>query len=307
MNSIFKTIALISAAMAGFVIPAAAQSSEALPFISIERDPVTSAMAGAGVASPSSTSFSAFRNAAAVAFAGEKMDFAVSTQAWTPDAVRSSNINASYNCKFGERFSLSVAGAYQMGEEYDVTDVSGIAQGTYRPSDVLFGVGAGYRITSDFGVGVNLKYASSKVADHTSFGAFAADVFLQYKFADFSVAAGMANIGSKVKAYDGTSYDIPAAAVVGFNYSFKSGKNAVQANADVDYYVFSSNYAAAIGAEYGYGDMVFVRAGYRYANEGAVMPSFASAGLGVKFLGIKVDLSYLTLDNSMCLGVSYAF
>lgn len=307
MNSIFKTIVLVPALAAGFAATAAAQSSEVLPFVSIERDPAVSAMAGAGVASGSASAFAAFRNAAAVALAEEKMDFAVSCQSWTPDAMRSSNMNVSYNCKFGDRFSLSAAAAYQTGGEYDVTDASGNTKGSFRPSDILFGIGAGYRISDGLGVGVNLKYAGSNVADNTSFGTAAADLFIQYRFSAFSVAAGAANVGGRITAEDGTAFDLPAAAVAGFSYSDDFGRSSLQANVDLDCYFFSGNYAAAVGAEYGYGDTVFVRAGYRYASEGAVLPSFASAGVGVKFYGIRVDFSYLTLGGSMCLGAAYAF
>ena len=78
---------------------------------------------------------------------------------------------------------------------------------------------------------------------------------------------------------------------------------------DADYF-FKGGLAASFGATYAFDDMVFVRAGYRYGGQ-TVVPSFASIGAGVKFIGIKLDLAYLiaseALGNTLALSLGHTF
>jgi hypothetical protein len=55
-------------------------------------------------------------------------------------------------------------------------------------------------------------------------------------------------------------------------------------------------------------DFVFVRGGYRYGGNSPI-PSFASIGAGVKFMGCKVNFAYIlgseTMANTMSFGIGY--
>ena len=68
---------------------------------------------------------------------------------------------------------------------------------------------------------------------------------------------------------------------------------------------------AAAGVQYSFRDMVFARAGYHYGADKAVLPSFASAGLGVKFFGVELNVAYLfasdALGGTMTFGLGYSF
>ena len=78
---------------------------------------------------------------------------------------------------------------------------------------------------------------------------------------------------------------------------------------DADYY-FSGGFAAALGAAYTFNDLVSVKAGYRYGGNSPV-GSFASVGVGAKFMGIKLDVAYLigsdAFKNTLALTLGYAF
>ena len=69
--------------------------------------------------------------------------------------------------------------------------------------------------------------------------------------------------------------------------------------------------AQALGAQYGWNDMVFARAGFHLGTGKAPLPTYASVGLGVKFVGVHLDVSYLlaskVLGNTLCVGIGYAF
>ena len=58
--------------------------------------------------------------------------------------------------------------------------------------------------------------------------------------------------------------------------------------------------------------MVAVRAGYRYGGK-SVIPSFTSVGIGLKFVGITLDVAYLMADktspmrNTLEFGLGYRF
>jgi opacity protein-like surface antigen len=111
-------------------------------------------------------------------------------------------------------------------------------------------------------------------------------------------------------AVSGAKFALPASAAVGVGYEASfAEKHAVEALLDADYY-FGGSFAAAAGAAYTYNDMVTVRAGYRYGGQSPV-PSFASVGVGVKFIGLKLDLAYLIgsapAANTLALSLGYTF
>ena len=84
---------------------------------------------------------------------------------------------------------------------------------------------------------------------------------------------------------------------------------AVDAQVDIDYY-FDGALATALGAGYTFNDMVSLKAGYRAGGD-SVLPSFASVGAGVKFMGLKLDVAYLigteNMNNTLAIGLGFSF
>ena len=130
---------LFAVILAGLVfLQGHAQESSALSFVSIDRNPATAAMGGA-------QAVSALYNPSAIPFSGS--DAVLSYQMWAPKTFNSGNMNLLAAFKIGDKLGISVSGAYQMGQEYTLVNESGISGKTFRPSDMLVGVGVGFRFT----------------------------------------------------------------------------------------------------------------------------------------------------------------
>lgn len=277
-----------------------AQESPALPFIRIDRSAITSAMGGAEALSP-------LYNPAAVPFRGS--DVAFSFQNWAPGGAKSTNMNLMGGFRIGKRLAINVIGAYQNGKEYPLYDNTGIGKSTFAPSDLLVGAGVGFAFTDFLSLGVNVKFAQSTVAQGSSYNAIAGDAFLLFRMKGFSATAGVASLGTPVKSGE-QKFGLPTSAKVGLGYDLAFGTSALRFAADADVF-FTGGVGAALGAQYGWNDMVFARAGFHLGTGKAPLPTYASVGLGVKFVGVHLDVSYLlaskVLGNTLCVGIGYAF
>lgn len=300
--------AMTCLATASFV---SAQDGEALPFIRIVRDPVSAGMGFAGVASGTETAYSSFRNSSVIPFAADKLSVGVSGQMWAPDGAKSTNLAFGTAFKAGKRLGFTVGGAYQIGEEYSSMDETGNSAGTFKPNDFVLNAGAGFLILDNLSVGANVRYASQKLSTDNSYSAVSADIFLTYRLSELNITAGVSSIGSSVKSVAGDSFSLPVSATIGADW-FKtfSETHGLRIAADADYF-FSGNVAVAAGAEYSFNNMAFARAGYHFGTKDAVLPSFATVGLGVRFFGVSLDIAYLTandvLGNTLTFGLGYRF
>lgn len=307
MKNIIKYITLISL----FLIPVASQA-QALPFVAADMDALSLSKAGANVTETSSVANSAFTNAAAIPFSEAGADIALGYTLWQPGAAKANvlNVAGAYNIK--EKFGVAVGFRYGMNPAYSVADPSGASTATFRPSDIQANVGFAWRFLPYLSAGVNVGYASSTIAKGHSYGAVTSDIFVMSGFSDFKVALGVSNLGSKVKSASGAAFSLPASVTLGAGYdNVFAKKHGVNAQLDADYY-FAGSFAVALGAAYTYDDLVSVRAGYRYGAD-SVLPSFASVGVGAKYFGIRLDLTYLIatgdspLKNTLAVGLGYSF
>lgn len=283
----------------------------ALPSIRVEQDPVSAGMGFSGLASTSGTAYSALRNSSVIPLSDRKMDFGASYQSWAPDGASSANMALGAAFKAGERFGFAIAGVLQNGAEYSITDETGNDAGSFGPSVMSVAAGFGVKIIDNLSVGANVRFASQKLTKDDSYSAFCGDVFLSYRFSGFNLSAGVSSLGSRIEAADGKSYSLPASARIGADWTKTFAEtHTLKLDADLDYFFYGS-VAAAVGAQYSFRDMVFVRAGYHYGPETAVLPSFASAGLGVKFFGVELNAAYLfasdILGGTMTFGLGYSF
>ncbi|MDE5891232.1 MAG: PorV/PorQ family protein [Bacteroidales bacterium] len=301
-----KRILTIAIAVMSAAVSAGAQN-EAFGWMCQENDPVASAMAGASLASSSNIVYSAFHNPAAIPFAPDRLGAGAS---YSMTGNGYGLVGAGAGFKVGKRVGLTVAGNYNKGAEYDVFDEYGNRNGSFKTSSMLFSAGLGIKVIDMLSVGANFKYAVERLQPDDNPGAFAADVYAMFKWNVLAVSAGVSNLGTDVRDLGGNKFSLPSSGHVAVNYAQDvAAKHYVEAEIDADCY-FSGRFAMALGAQYGFNDMVFVRAGYRYGGK-SVIPSYASAGLGVKFFGVHLDASYLfaseVLKNAFSVGLSYTF
>lgn len=290
------------------LVPALA-SAQSLPFVAAETDAASLGKAGANLVETGSIANASFSNAAAIPFSDAKMDVAAGYTMWQPTSVNSTmlNVGAAFNMK--NKFGLAVGFLYGMNPAYDVYDQSGSAKGQFKPSDMHVNVGLAWRFLPFLSLGANVGYANSTLADNHSYGAVAADVFAMAKFAGVKVTAGVSNLGTKVKSASGAEFSLPASVAVGAGYDLNLQKHHIEIMADADYYL-NGAFAAAAGAEYTFNSLASVRAGYRYGGN-SPLPSYASVGAGVQFIGLKLDLAYLIASgpakNTLALSLGYTF
>lgn len=301
-----KIVSYIAGAMM-LLIPVAS-GAQALPFTAADFDAASLGTAGANLTGVSSIAHSAFVNAAAIPFADDKMDVAAGYTMWKPTSGNVINVAGAYN--MNNKFGVAVGFIYGMNPAYDVTNASGTSKKTFSPSDMQVNAGLSYRFLPFLSVGANVGYATQSLAPEVSYGSVTADVFAMAEFSDLRVAAGVANLGGGIEAADGTKFSLPASAALGVGYGkVFAKKHGVDAMVDLDYF-FQGGVSASLGAAYVFDDMVTVRAGYRYGGK-TVIPSYASVGAGVKFMGIKLDLSYLIasgpIANTLAVSLGYSF
>ncbi|MFA6592213.1 MAG: PorV/PorQ family protein [Bacteroidales bacterium] len=316
MNHILKSAVAVMclAAFSSQVFAQTEGGEEALGFSRITRNPQGAAMGFSGAASSSTAAWSSFGNSAVLPFYAGKMDIQAVYQSWAPDndALKTTNIAAGFSYKFGKKFGMSLGFVSQKdAEEYLVYNESGATKGSFTPSDMQLNIGAGLKIGKSYSIGANIKYLNSKLSEDDSYGTVAADIFVMGKFSNFNVAFGASNVGGSVKDANDKSFKIPSSMTLAGNYSTVLNKaHGFDVNLDADYY-FTNNMTVAVGAQYAYDDMVFVRAGYHYGNKEAILPSFATLGAGVKFFGFRLDFAYLlgedTLKGGMTIGLGYSF
>lgn len=284
--------------------------AQALPFTAADVSPVALAKGSAGLTETGTTAYSAFSNAAAVPFSEKSLDVAAGYVMWQPSAVSSNIINVAGSYNVNGKFGVALGFAYGANPSYTVTDESGVSTGTFTPSDMQINAGLSYRFIPALAVGANIGYASSALAAGHSYGTVSADVFLMSQFSDFKLAAGIANIGGKIKSVSGAEFGLPTSVAIGAGYDkVFAEKHAIGVNVDADYF-FDGGLAAAAGASYTFNGLVSFRAGYRYGGK-SPYASFASVGAGVHFSGIRLDLAYLlgsdVMKNTLAVGLGYSF
>lgn len=223
------------------------------------------------------------------------------------------SINADY-C-LNETLTFSLDGIYGMGSEYDVYNSGGFKSGVYKPSEMLIGLGAGYRFLDYLSADVKLKYMTDKPASETSYGAFAADIAVTGMFefsenARIAAECGAYSIGSKVSSASGHKFSFPSSIGLSGAYMHDlNEKNSLNFLLKGNYYLHKA-FSAAVAAEAKIADIASVSLGYCLGAK-YVLPSFVSVGAGVHFTGIRINAAYMygnkSVSNSIALSLGYSF
>lgn len=287
-----------------------AQGADALPFTRIERDPANAALAGAGTAYAGNAAYKAFSDAALLSFYEGTLDAAVSYQRWAPASALNNNVQAGFAYKVVPALTLSAGYSLMIGQPYQGTGAYGQPTGTLQPLSHVIALGLGWRVAPTWSVGVNLRYAIEK-ADGLRSG-FSGDISAAWQpLASLRVMAGVSTLGTVLASEDGSKYSQPASGRLGVDWAIGLASNHtldVMANADV---FFTGAWGVALGVQYDWKKMVFVRCGYRLASNRCVIPSHLGVGAGVHLGRFRLDVSYLTaspaLGNTLSAGLGYSF
>lgn len=303
-----KTLSIIILTLAAVQLHAQGQQQganrEAFTFLRLDRSPVTSAMAGAGFSiTGDNNAYAVFGNPAASAFMDNKVSAAVNYRSWAPGILDEQHITAAFALKpIGK---LAVVAGYTKGIQ-PVLDESD----PFHANDNNFAVGLAYAITDNIGIGINGHYAFQELVKDYRIQGWAVDAVAQYHNDNLNIAAGVVSIGPKVVSEQSGAYPLPASAKIAGDYTFKGDLARLTLAADGDYY-FSGHWGVSGGASVLVKDMIFVRAGGRYASNGTAVPTHIAAGAGFKYKFLTVDVSYITVNsiigNSLMGGLNLNF
>lgn len=273
--------------------------AQAVPFLNIPSDARTAAMGSTGIALEKGA-FTIDDNMATSAMTHRTAAFGANFWSWAPSTSALKLINAGGYYHFG-KFAVALGGRYCIEKPYDIISAVGKPLGTYQPSSFTLGAGFAYRIIDPLALGVTVRYVSANYSENTKAGTVAADINATFSKGGLRAAVGVANLGGKIKGSP-----LPAMAKVGAAYHI----GGFQASAEVDY-LFAGAIMAGIGAEYGFKDIAFIRAGFHYGDAQKAIPTYASVGLGVQYWGVRLDATWITassvLGNSLGFSLSYSF
>lgn len=299
-------LALVLCALAA--VRLAAQSTDnVLPFVAMDRDPVNAALAGAASSAVSGAdlSYAAFGNPAAVPFMDRHFAIGVNYAMWAPSVWKDHVVNAGGAFKIGKWFGLTVGFARDMHAEE-------IYNGKpFKPYDMVIGGGLAFSIARCVGIGVNIKYAQQQMMSDYRLWGVSMDAFLQYHGKDFNVMAGVSNFGPKAQStVVPTKYALVPVARLSGDYVARVGIVHLQPALSAEF-AFNREWAVAAGFQLGIRDIGWLRAGYRYASAGSVMPSHLSLGAGATFYGVRLSATFLTankeIGNTFLIGLGYSF
>ena len=293
----------------GFGIAAGAQE-QSMVFTRIPADPALAGTAGASAASSESVNWAAFGNSAAMAFHNGRFGVSADYSQWAHSALGSDRMAIASFISLGPRFKLSLAALYGMGASYEMIDDRGVSTGEFQMSDMMGAVGISLLLAPQLSVGVNARYAMQQLDRSGGPSSVMADAYLMYKLGAVQLSAGAMSLGPGTKDEAGASFGAPASGNLAAWAEFPVSVHSFGVGLDSDVF-FNGGVSVSAGAEYSFNKMLFARAGYHFATDKAPIPSYASAGLGVKIAGVTLDAAYFlgssTVGGSLNLALGCRF
>ena len=261
---------------AAILLPVAAfavePGTEAMPFLRLDFSPASIAVGGSGP-----------KTAAAIPFSQNQLAAGASYLNFMPELSPVKYISGGASGKY-ESYGFSIDFTRGAGEKiYGTDDI---------PSDIVIKGGIGYAIDENYSIGMNLGYAEQTIIADYKTSSYVADFFAAARFDSFVAWAGFSTLGSSVGSEESGEFPLPSSLSLGSTFAlFDSAKHNFEIKASADYY-FSGTFSLSAGAEYSFAQHAFLRGGYRYGGD-SVLPSFASAGLGLRLFGVELDAAYL--------------
>lgn len=214
-------------------------------------------------------------------FEGKTLDAIAGYQSWGPSLATSSrDFLVDVHGSVTPKLNLSAALAFDSGKNYSSKDLS-------------LRLGASYKFNVLY-AGAAVKYYRSVVPDDEALSAVAADGWVAARFGGFSASAGVSNIGSAVRGFS-----LPSSLYLSAGYSAPIGTDySFRAAFQTDWFFYGA-VSSGVGIEFGAFSMVYARAGYHFGSQTAVVPSYASVGIGLKYGSIKLDAAYLLASEAL--------
>ena len=197
----------------------------AVPFLRLATDARAAGMGDVGVATnPDANSL--FYNGAKTAFNESKYGIGLTYTPWLSELdlknINQISVGAFY--KLSDKEAVSVGFRNFNEGTFSFTDATGTEVSTFKPSDLAVEAGYSRKLSKKSGVGLNVRYIHSKLANNTvnndykAGNAVAADISYFYTNKEWNFGLALTNLGSKIK-YGGEPSYIPANLALGGAYN----------------------------------------------------------------------------------------
>lgn len=312
----FSTALLVLMLVSNPIISVAQAPKVAQAGMSWLNMPVGARAAGMGYASVavSDDAGSFFWNPAGYAFTDGTNFFAHRTS-WIADINLSSAAISHDLGKYGV-YGLNVTaldwGVFHGTRRAD-NDAGYIDMGTFSPSSSAIGFSYAYRITNEFGAGLNIKYLHERLGS-TTVGSFESPEMVKAQMNLFAIDFGTLyyigwhdlRVGMSLKnfsneeAYRAETFPLPMTFRLGLamdvlNFTKINDDHELTVAAD---FIHSRDYSERVnlGAEYGFKDLFFLRGGYKFNYD----IESVSMGGGVKIetngMNLKAEYAFVKMD-----------
>lgn len=276
--------------------------AQTLPSLLCGSDAATLGTACTGVAGKANA-YAIENNVAAMSMGDKKLYVGASYGIWQPSYADNSIISAAGSFKTTERLDIGASFKNFSYSPYDIITESGSAsrEGSFTPKEFNAAIGASFAITPALSVGAAARILEYSLSNDVSSTVLGLDLGLCYTLSGLRAGLSLNNLGS----------GLPSLLKAGALYGQQLGEqSAISFQAEADY-MFSGAFMAGAGVEYAFKDLAFLRCGYHYGDAAKTIPSYASAGFGVKFAQFSVDAAYLfaseVLGGSLSLSLGYSF
>lgn len=304
-----KGMKKIYTSLLAMVLFAGSVSAQTLPSLLISSDASALGTASTSVGKVSGA-YSLEGNVASMSLNEDRLSAGASFGLWQPGYAEDKIIGAGASYRLGDRFALGLQFKTLRQPSYDIVSGSGSVKDSFTPGETGIALGAAYSITDFLSVGVTGRMVKSTLGEDASASVFGADAALFFRKNALSAGLSVNNLGGKVN-YGGDDYDQPMIARIGAAYRIGDPEaSAVTPSVEADV-LFKGGFMAGVGVEYSYKSLLFARGGFHYGDKKKAVPTYASLGLGARFMGVSLDVAYLTasdiLGNSLCVTFGYRF
>jgi hypothetical protein len=189
--------------------------------------------------------------------------------------------------------------------DIEVRNTPGAPIESFNADNISGGISLSYEVYKNLSLGVTGKLLYEKLFIDESSG-FGMDIGANYIYNNLSVAAVVNNIGS-MNPLKIESTKLPTSLRVGASYLYKKDNMSITGAIDGFKVLDGGSFHGHFGAEGGYKDFIFLRAGYMtgYDNKGF------TAGLGLKYKTLTLDYALqlfstgFSAGNSLSLGFNF--
>lgn len=225
LTTLFSAEALIVNAQAPEVNPI----TTATPFLRLSADARAAGM-GDAVMAVSPDANSSFYNGSKTVFNEPKFGIGINYVPWL-QALNIDNLyqmSAAGYVKIDDNQAFSLGVRYFSKGSFTFRDAQEQVIKTFKPTDLSVEAGYSRKLSENLGLGLNIRYINSKLADNSGSNpdykdgnAVSADLSMFYKTASgLNFGAALTNLGSKMN-YGGTKSYIPANLALGAAYHLK--------------------------------------------------------------------------------------